>query len=241
MNIIFISINGSLFNNSKQAITFEGQVYQALPFEVMYSMQNANLQPNTTNIRFIFNSIITDEEMVTNFLYKSEIIMWDIMDNIKKITFKGMAFDIKTYTSGYEAIVYGENYKLTAPLTKQYSEKCRATFCDSKCSLNIQNHTYVGVITAVRSHSIVLTASLPNKFWKNSTMIFVKNSTKALLTVRGVNGNEVLFLDPTHSSIQSGDTVSFQSACNKTLKTCIEIYNNAVNFRGEPFIWRKSW
>jgi uncharacterized phage protein (TIGR02218 family) len=37
-------------------------------------------------------------------------------------------------------------------------------------------------------------------------------------------------------AVEEGDSYSLQAGCDKTLPTCITRFNNALNFRGEPFV-----
>ncbi|MDJ1305820.1 MAG: phage BR0599 family protein [Candidatus Midichloria sp.] len=37
-------------------------------------------------------------------------------------------------------------------------------------------------------------------------------------------------------TIEQGDNIEITVGCSKTFKVCSEIYQNAVNFRGEPHI-----
>jgi uncharacterized phage protein (TIGR02218 family) len=36
--------------------------------------------------------------------------------------------------------------------------------------------------------------------------------------------------------VAAGDTYSMVGGCDKSLRTCIDRYNNVVNFRGEPYL-----
>jgi len=81
---------------------------------------------------------------------------------------------------------------------------------------------------------------LPAKEWQNGLVKINKNGKIILLSVRGVNHKEILFFDTIPGVVTGGDIVSITASCSKTLKECSEIYNNAINFQGEPFIFREK-
>jgi uncharacterized phage protein (TIGR02218 family) len=41
---------------------------------------------------------------------------------------------------------------------------------------------------------------------------------------------------PISEPIQAGDKYSITAGCDKQFNTCVEKFNNAINFRGEPHI-----
>ena len=49
------------------------------------------------------------------------------------------------------------------------------------------------------------------------------------------NGQFTLVL-PMPNTISVGDTNNAIAECDKTFPTCYNVFNNAVNFRGEPYV-----
>ncbi len=41
---------------------------------------------------------------------------------------------------------------------------------------------------------------------------------------------------PMPNSITAGDTFNAIAGCDKTFDACVSKFNNAVNFRGEPYV-----
>jgi uncharacterized phage protein (TIGR02218 family) len=238
--VILLSINGAFFNNTESEIIYDNKNFKSLTFEVTNHLQNSNLQPDTFEVKAIFSEDFPDANTVQTVLKNTEVVVSSLVENQTTILITGVIFEISTKTSSFTFKVKSELYKLNTQITKKYSGKCRASFCDANCQLLIVNHTHTGIVEEKYSHSIILNEVLPTKEWRNGLVKINKNGKIILLSIRGVNNAEILFFDAIPSVITSGDVVSITASCNKTLKECSEIYNNAINFQGEPFIFREK-
>lgn len=54
--------------------------------------------------------------------------------------------------------------------------------------------------------------------------------------IESVDGSDISLILGTPYTIQIGDTLKIRPDCDKTWTTCKDVYENQLNFRGEPFI-----
>ena len=236
--IVLFQVNGNLFNNSNADVIIDGVVYASIPFEVEKRVMNANLQADILTIKILFSDAIPDSKAAMELFGNGVVNVWKFKNGQNDVLFSGTIVGFNAKTTFVTIEVQNALHKLQQPATKRYSQKSRASFCDASCTLIAENHTHSGVISQVKPHSFIVAESLPNKHWHNGIVKVVKSDKVYYFSVRGVNGNEILFFDQFPSEIQNGNTFTIKASCNKLLSICSEIYNNAVNFQGEPFIWR---
>lgn len=119
-----------------------------------------------------------------------------------------------------------------------YSPMCRAGFCDKKCSLNIDNFSFNGVVVEVKSDTEFLCSGedITNKeknYFKYGVVYFENNQS---MEVKQSFNNNIILSSRLNYNINVGDNFKIVAGCDKTFNTCCNVFNNAINFRGEPFI-----
>jgi len=135
--------------------------------------------------------------------------------------------------------VMGLTKKLSTDLGERYSNNCRALFCDKKCKLNAKDYTTHGQVERVESNSNFydqkLTASAG--YYNEGKVIFTTGpNTAKCFEVKEYTLGQVTFFMPASFNISIGDCYQIIAGCNKEFKTCVDKFNNAVNFRGEPHL-----
>lgn len=118
-----------------------------------------------------------------------------------------------------------------------FSEKCRANFCDDKCGLERENFTISGKIDTISSGGYLYDKNLIisdfNTFYEGK-VIFEK-SGEEIGVVEAKDG--YIFLLSLPLFWEQGENYKLVQGCDKTLSMCSQTYKNAINFRGEPFIF----
>lgn len=236
--ILLFQVNGNLFNNSHSDVILDEVVYALMPFEMRKHVMNANLRADILTLKILFSDTIPNTKTAMELFGSGSVNIWRFKNGQKKIVFSGTIVKFSAKTSSVIIEIQNALYKLQKPATKRYSQKCRASFCDDNCTLIAENHSHDGIIAEVRTYSFITMESIPSKHWQNGIVKIMKDNKVYYFSVRGVNGMEVLFFDQLPNDIQNGDNFTIQASCNKLLETCANVYNNAINFQGEPFIWR---
>ncbi len=156
---------------------------------------------------------------------------------ISRINFK----DDKIYFS-----ISGILSLLEKTIGETYSPLCRAGFCDKKCSLNMENHTFSGEICEIISSTefICTGEDIINKdvnYFKYGLITFKSGKNKdKKIEIKQSNGSNLILNTKLFYSLEIGDKFEIITGCDKKFSTCIEKFNNAANFRGEPNLPRTT-
>lgn len=128
----------------------------------------------------------------------------------------------------------------SSELCNIYSPNCRAILGDSKCGVNLTSFTTSGIVNVVNS-SIEFTTNLTaiNDYYNNGLITWTTGdndgSTMEVKDFTQTSGIVTIFL-PMPYTIVAGDTFTIYPGCDKSLTTCGSVFNNVINFRGEPFL-----
>ncbi len=135
---------------------------------------------------------------------------------------------------------------LEKTIGETYSSFCRAGFCDKKCSLNIDDYKFSGEILEIISNTefICTGENILNKeinYFKYGLITFKSGKNKERkIEVKQSNGSNIILNTKLFFSPEVGDRFEITAGCNKKFSTCIEKFNNAINFRGEPNLPRTT-
>jgi len=146
-----------------------------------------------------------------------------------------------------ELLSYG--MRLKQPIGSVWSRTCRAIFgtpADSQtgCGIDAEVLWVDGSVTAVGAESdrtftgTAVTGSSPAQVPVPGRIRWTYgNNTGLEYAVESVSGLDVELTEPTRYPIQIGDEYEIRPDCGKQYqRDCIDIWNNGINFKGEPLI-----
>ena len=117
-------------------------------------------------------------------------------------------------------------------INKFYSKSCRVSFCGKECGLLLEKYSHIFLAYRVRNHYIDVDKVLESSFLGGDA-IFSGNS-KFQAKIMKIDGN-ILTLDREVPS-EKFDYLKLVVECDKSFESCCNIFDNAINFRGEPHI-----
>ncbi|MDR3079109.1 MAG: DUF2163 domain-containing protein [Rickettsiales bacterium] len=127
-----------------------------------------------------------------------------------------------------------------------YSPLCRARFCDPKCSLGAQSYSFSGTIAALASETEFRTdsgpvATKPDDYFRYGLVKFLDGpSARVSIEVRQSRGGSIVTSVSLPRGLEVGNQFSIIAGCDKKFSSCIEKFQNAINFRGEPNLPRTT-
>lgn len=129
---------------------------------------------------------------------------------------------------------------LQQPLGELYSATCRAQLGDHRCQVNLEAFTHPSQVMEVISSTQFLAVSCaqPAHYFEHGLLTWQTGHNKSS-TVEIKDFQEGGFFELVESptdAIEIGDTFLAIAGCDKRRVTCQAIFNNVVNFRGEPFV-----
>ena len=144
----------------------------------------------------------------------------------------------------FEASVESKISRLKANKADVSSPTCRTTLGSAQCTVNLAPITTTGTVTAIDEVNLSVTVTVANTalifsggdlIWTSGPNSGFKSQIKTITGSGSPTFTFFLGIFPL-SDIQIGDTFNAIQGCDKSFATCVSLYSNAVNFRGEPNI-----
>ena len=161
------------------------------------------------------------------------------LDSDKLIINQGYINNIKIVANKFIANISSIQNKLNKKITHSFSQRCRAQFCDNKCTLQKKNYTYYGKITKIISNNIFYDSKRneENFYFNFGEITFLSGSNSGLcFQIKNFTNNEIELISPYIYKLKIDDQYSIIAGCDKNFSSCITKFDNALNFRGEPYI-----
>lgn len=130
-------------------------------------------------------------------------------------------------------------------LGEVYSPECRADLGDARCKLSLATFQRTLTVTSGGGRGgctgTISGGSLAAKYFVNGvcTWLTGQNAGRSIEVLFDPNSGTtrtLRFVLPMPFTIANGDTATLYRGCDKRIATCSEVFNNAVNFRGEPAV-----
>ena len=125
-------------------------------------------------------------------------------------------------------------YKLHKSLLKHYSRTCRAHFCDKLCNIDIEKFKQAINIISVQDHLISVEHFLSPELYSYEGYVLI-NNTRQKHYIKSCSIKHIELDADLSLKIKETDQLFAYMVCDKEFSTCCKKFNNAVNFRGEPF------
>ncbi len=233
------------FTSLDQDIEFEGVLYESC---MGVDILGANTQNDLSNDDLDFTSVIDsplmdekelragrfDHAEVSAFLVNYE----DLTQGRLMLRF-GYLGEIKHSNGRFEGKVHGLGKKLDKVQGDLYSKICRAKFGDSKCGFDTSSVTFTGVVSAVESNKEFTdsTRAEDSGHFDNGVIKFISGANAGQsIEIKKSFAERVTLMMALPYDIAVGDSYEITQGCDRVFSTCVERYNNAINFRAEPHI-----
>lgn len=212
-----------------------------------YSVDNLDL------VGFLKQTGVNEEDLLADLFDDAivEVLMVDYNNlDYGHLTLKnGFIGQLNQELQVFTAEVRGLTQKLEQNFGQLTSPTCRARFCDARCKLNFNssikiNNLYydlqtTGTVNNIINNRLIIDNSRtePTSFFNYGYLVFTSglNNTRKM-EIRNFTNNQILLFLPMPKEIKPNDTYTLYAGCDKTFSTCINRYNNAINFRGEPHL-----
>lgn len=227
------------FTDFTADLSIDDLVYKAKSgFSSSAIERNISIDADNMEVSGFLDSQMIESKDVLSGIYDHayiEIFMVDYQNPIKPLFMK----------SGYLGEVRLKNNQFTAEITsladnfsnnigKLYSPTCRAKFAGDECGVKDYSKLVCKILRKYSSTQILVSRNVPEIF-KDGVVEF-KESGGISIPIKKCDGKIVTVMFSTPENIGPRTGVVIHAGCDKKFSTCCDIYNNAVNFRGEPHI-----
>ena len=151
----------------------------------------------------------------------------------------GWLGEVTVKNGAFTAEMRGLAQKLQTNIGEVFSPSCRATFGDARCKINLASYTFSGTVTAATSQQAFIASGMTQAsgYFTGGEVQWLTGANAGLnMEVKSFLNGQFTFVLPMPNGITVGDTFKAIAGCDKTFPTCYTNFNNAVNFRGEPYV-----
>lgn len=236
------------FTSSDQAIAVNGVEYVALGgFQHTALEAGVDLTPDNFDIQAVLDDAsITEADLlagkfdnakVRTFLVNYQALPADLTGDDFVNLSTGTIGRIRTQQGTFVAEVDG----LAGPLSQQhlelYTPSCRAKqLGDHRCKVDTDAFTIEDtVLTVIDGKRFTHGNVQPDDYFRYGVLRWVTGDNDDIsMAVKTYVGGQVELLDALPAAIQIGDRFKVTRGCDRQFSTCRDVFDNVVNFRGEP-------
>lgn len=248
--------NGAVyrFTDTNSSILYDGNVYASAPGITISAIQTVlNGEPGDATITFSARNDVIAKNAIRRGALDSARVSIVAVDFANLSfgdvpLFSGVVAELAVTDANYSTFeLRGALYAAERTFLERYSERCRNTFGDSNCGIDVEA---LGVAFTVEEtgprFSYVGSAELTQdadtfnmgfiRFTSGENLNLEYEIGKFARSPDESTGRAALLVRP-RFPIALGDEALIFPGCNKQIKTdCFRRYNNVENFRGEPFV-----
>lgn len=233
------------FTSHSHDISFEGVDYLAATgFTPTAVATSADLAVDNVDVEGMLDSTsITEADLLAGLYDFAEIEIFKV--NYTDITQgklplrTGWLGEVSLSRNQFVAEVRGLTQSLSQHLGDLYAPACRAKLGDSKCNVNMAGFTFIGSVTTKTSNQVFTSDDLTQdiSYFDGGKITFTSGENNGLsMEVKEYTPGSVMLVFPMPYVVELSDGFSIEAGCDKRFETCVERFNNAVNFRGEPHV-----
>ena len=150
----------------------------------------------------------------------------------------GWLGEISVKNGQFNAEVRGLTQKLQQNIGQLFSPSCRAVLGDARCKVNLAGFTFTGTVGVVASPQVFATGlTQANGYFGGGQVNWTSGANIGLsMEIKQFIGGQITLVLPMPFTIVTGDQFTAIAGCDKTITTCANIFANAANFRGEPYV-----
>ncbi len=233
------------FTSHSEDIYFESTNYLAASgFNPTAILSSNSLAVDNMDVEGILSSeSITEEDILAGKYDYAEVNIFMVnYSNIAHGAIKlktGWIGEVKIENGSYTAEIRGLTQALSNKIGELYAPTCRAKLGDTRCKVNMASYTLSGSVTSATGNSEFTdnSRSEASGYFNAGVVTFTSGANSGLSgEVKEFSGKKIKLALPMPYAIVAGNTFTIKAGCDKTFSTCINKFNNAVNFRGEPHV-----
>lgn len=164
------------------------------------------------------------------------IVDWETLEHAS--LYSGTIGRIEDDTTGFSAELRSAKQILENDLVPRTSPTCRAEFCGKRCNLSAARFTQHVTLAEINFDlNRVRFEAIVGSEYVDGILRFLKGpQTGVSFGILSANGDWLSLDRPIARGTPVGAKAELRQGCDHTLATCSGRFQNALNFRGEPFL-----
>lgn len=220
-------------------IVFGGVTYKAANAYTGTNIdKTASLSVNNGNIKGLLINDISAADLRDGFFdfATMEGFIYDFANGTKvKDLGKGYLGNITLTDNGYTAEYRSLEQIMQQTIGRKVLATCDAKLGDSRCGVNLASFTVTGAVTTATNQTTFTDSSRTeaNGYFDFGLLTFTSGLNNGISREIKTFASDVFTaLIAFPYDIEVGDTYSVYAGCDKRKTTCINKFNNVINFRG---------
>lgn len=205
---------------------------------------STNLEENNFKIIFIIDGYYFEKNKLISGYYSNSFVEISLVDsfdiNLKKHILKtGYLGAISLKDNSFIAEISSLISLAKNNITKCYLSNCRAKLGDDKCKIKLEKYTAKGKVENLADINSFYDSKREegDDYFKHGEISFLSGKLAGRnFWISNFYNEKIIIQSLEELEINIGDEYQIIAGCNKDFNTCITKFNNAINFRGEPFI-----
>lgn len=230
------------FTSHNRDLVFGGILHRAAPGMVPSAVRlTSDLSEENAGVEGALSHDAISEIDLSAGLYDEAaievgIVDWDNLDNT--ILYSGTLGRITDDRTGFSGELRSAKRLLDQDLVPRTSPTCRATFCGRGCGLSASRFTNRFVIENIDFDlNRVQVPGIQVADYLDGQIRFLDGpQTGIAFAIVGTDSNWLALDRPLSDGLANGTAAEIVQGCDHTLTTCANRFDNALNFRGEPFL-----
>lgn len=231
------------FTTHDADLWFDGLVHRAMPGMLPSAIRrSADLEPDSAEVEgALSHDSISRADLAAGRFDGARVAIgvvdWQTLEH--HVLYRGAIGQVEEQDGRFTADLVSRKAELQRDPVPRTSPTCRAEFCGPGCGLSAQRFTTAARITGcnLQTGAVMLEAGLATESFQSGYLRWIDGPLTGLTSeIAGASGSEVLLATPLDDEIPPGTRVLLREGCDRTIETCSGRFDNALNFRGEPFL-----
>ena len=241
------------FTDHDSDLAFAGHTYTAASgYQRTATASDAAFSVDNLDMIGAFDSnALTDQDMSSGLFDFAEVrlsvVNWGDLSQGEIKLRRGYLGEVQSMPSGgFQVEMRGLLQALANSIGELYTPDCRANFGDARCKFDLTTVVSLEAVLSVQAddRTFTMTTARPDLAGQDGMYAYgvVEWQTGAnagrsmeVKSWTAASATAALWL-PMDLPIAVGDTFKIVPGCDKLIDTCIGRWNNAVNFRGIPYL-----
>lgn len=232
------------FTTHDEDLWFDGVLHSASPGMVPASIRkSSDFEADSAEVQgAITHEAIGSADLASGRFDGAQVriglVDWETKE--REVLYAGTIGTVSQEDGSFSADLTSRKAELQRDPTPRTSPACRAEFCGPGCNLNPAKFTREVRLVSLDPDTNAATFDPPlaASLHAGGTLRWLGGpQAGTAMGIMADNGAGALVLDqPLEEAIPPGTVASAREGCDHTLDTCTERFENAVNFRGEPYL-----
>lgn len=230
------------FTSHDRDLIFEAIAHRAAPGMVPAAIRlTATISDDSAEVEgALSHDSISAEDLAAGLFDEAAIeigaVDWQQLES--HILYVGRVGPIEHDQLVFSAALRSAKHVLDRDLVPRTSPTCRSEFCGPGCGLSAARFTSSCRLSEVDldGNSVRFAGLDPARYLDGALRFLAGPQIGLTFSIVGTSGEWLCLDRPLSSALEPGILGRLREGCDHTISTCASRFQNAVNFRGEPFL-----